>query len=298
METQASSPDITKAMTPFLRKSEDPYRLQSLDRAVAVLHTLEENDCPLSLSEVCQVMRIHKSTAHRLLMALERCNLVARTSDNHFYLGMKLYELGNRAIKQMDLSAKVNPYLKRLAMRLKETVHLGIMQRDCIVYLDKLDPNRRVCMSSKVGTHNPVYCTALGKAILAYLPEDVLESTISKIQFVRFTDKTLSTREELMHSLERIRRRGYAIDDEEIETGVRCIGAPIFDENNFPIAAISVSDLSIRIRVQNLHAIAMHLMQCSAEISAALCKYPRRRPQLIPVFAKERNARGLSSQMA
>ena len=247
-----------------------PYQLQSLDRAVAVLDLLGESDTPLALTDVCQIMGIHKSTAHRSLMVLERSALIERTHDNRFRLGLKLYELGNRAVEQIDLRARIRPHFRRLAAKLGETVHLGVLQKTSVIYLEKIEPNRRICMTSKTGSTNPVYCTSMGKAMLAYLPEEVLEQTISKIRFVPYTPKTICSREELLKSLERVRRRGYAIDDEEIETGVRCVGAPVFDDNHYPIAAVSISGPSARIRVQNLPSIAEHVMHCCEDISASL----------------------------
>lgn len=285
MKVRSNASNLNPELGTYPGGSVDPYRLQSLDRAVAVLQALGDSEVPLSLSQLCHIMAIHKSTAHRSLMALERSHLIERTRDNRYCLGMKLYELGSRAVEQADLRSRVSPYLRNLASRLRETVHLGILQGECVIYLDKLDPNRRVCKSSKIGTHNPVYCTALGKAILAFLPDEAVRATIARIQFVRFTEKTLASREDLIHSLERIRKRGYSIDDEEIEPGVRCVGAPVFDEKGLPIAAISVSDLSPRIRVQNLHAIAVQLMRCSAEISASLRSGPRKKGRIVPIFA-------------
>lgn len=254
-----------------------PYQLQSLDRAVAVLELLGESDGPLSLAEVCERMKVHKSTAHRSLMVLERSALIERTHDNRFRLGLKLYELGNRAVEQVDLRARIRPYFRRLASQLGETVHLGVLQKTSVIYLEKIEPNRRVCMSSKTGSSNPVYCTSMGKAILAFLPQDMLEQTVSKIKFVRYTAKTIGSSEELLKSLERIRRRGYAIDDEEIEAGVRCVGAPVFDDNHFPIAAVSISGPSSRIRVQNLPVVAEHLLRCCEDISSSLRIHRRKK---------------------
>lgn len=251
-------------------RTDGPYQLQSLDRAVAVLEQLSESDTPLTLSEICQIMGIHKSTAHRSLMVLERSALIERTYDNRFRLGLKLYELGNRAVEQVDLRSRIRPHFRRLGAQLGETVHLGVLQKASVIYLEKIEPNRRVCMTSKTGSTNPAYCTSMGKAMLAYLPEDDLEQAIAKIRFVRFTSKTISSREELLKSLERVRRRGYAIDDEEIEVGVRCVGAPVFDGNHYPVAAVSVSGPSARIRVQNLPAIAEHVMRCCQGISTSL----------------------------
>jgi len=255
---------------PAALRSDGPYQLHSLDRAVSVLEVLGQSDTPLSLSEICQRMSLHKSTAHRSLMVLERSTLIERTQDNRFRLGLKLYELGNRAVEQIDLRGRVQPFFRRLSAQVGETVHLSVLQKTSVVYLDKVEPNRRVCMSSKVGTSNPVYCTSMGKAMLAFQPEEIIEEIIAKIRFVRFTPKTLVTREALLKALERTRRRGYAIDDEEVEVGVRCVGVPIFNEHHRAIAAVSVSGPASRITVQSVPAIAEQLLSCSREISASL----------------------------
>lgn len=259
---------------------EGPYQLQSLARAVAVLEMLGESEVPLSLAEICQRMQIHKSTAHRSLMVLEKITLIERTQDNRFRLGLKLYELGNRAVEQIDLRARIRPYFWKLSAQLGETVHLGVLQKTKVVYLDKAEPNRRICMSSKTGSSNPVYCTSLGKAILAFLPQDTVDEIISQIRFVRLTPKTLTNRDDLLKSLERVRRRGFAVDDEEIEMGVRCIGAPIFDENHMPIAALSMSGPTARIRPQNAPVIAERLIRCCSEVSSSLRLHRKKRPHI------------------
>lgn len=266
-----------------------PYQLQSLDRAVAVLELLAESDTPLALADICDLMKVHKSTAHRSLMVLERSALIERTLDNRFRLGLKLYELGNRAVEQIDLRARIRPHFRRLATQLGETVHLGVLQKNSVIYLEKIEPNRRICMSSRTGSSNPAYCTSMGKAMLAFLPEDLLEQTIAKTKFVRYTPKTIGSPEELLKSLARIRRRGYAIDDEEIEVGVRCVGAPVFDDNHFPIAAVSISGPSARIRVQNLPAIAEHLLRCCEDISSSLRIHRRKKSRATSLLLSSRS---------
>lgn len=251
-------------------KHVDPYQLQSIDRVVALLDMLSESESPLSLAEICTRMGLHKSTAHRSLIVLERTSMIERTAEGRFRLGLKLYELGNRAVEQIDLRERVQPFFRRLAMEVGETVHLSVLQKTRVVYLDKVEPNRRVCMTSKSGTSNPVYCTSMGKAMLAFLPDELREETINKIRYTRFTPKTLCTREALLKSLERVKKRGFAIDDEEIELGVRCVGAPIFDKNRYPIAAVSVSGPASRITVQSVPGIAERLVRCCNEISRSL----------------------------
>jgi DNA-binding IclR family transcriptional regulator len=284
--TASLSTSFATPLSEAVSRTDGPYQLHSLDRAVSVLETLSESDVPLSLAEICQRMSLHKSTAHRSLMVLERSALIERTLENRFRLGLRLYELGNRAVEQIDLRTRVHPFFRRLAMKVGETVHLSVLQKTSVVYLDKVEPNRRVCMSSKTGTSNPVYCTSMGKAMLAFQSDETIEQIIAKIRFVRYTRKTLCSREALLKALERVRRRGYAIDDEEIELGVRCIGAPIFDDNHRAIAAVSVSGPSSRITAQSVPGIAEHLLRCCREISASLGLHTKKRPHLMSPFLR------------
>lgn len=277
----------TELREPMHGRSADPYQLQSLDRAVAVLELLGESEGPLGLADVCDRMSLHKSTAHRALMVLERCGLIERTPENRFRLGLKLYELGSRAVEQIDLRARVHPWFRRLSAQVGETVHLGVLQKTSVVYLDKIEPNnRRVWLASRIGASNPVYCTAMGKAMLAFLPEEATTDIIGRIRFTRFTHRTLCTTEALMRSLERVRRRGYAIDDEEVEEGVRCIGAPILNEGGRPVAAVSISGPTSRITQQSVPGIAEHLMRCCREISGSLGMRERRRVEAPSPFLR------------
>ena len=284
--TASLSTSFATPLSESVANADGPYQLHSLDRAVSVLEVLGESDVPVSLAEICQRMNLHKSTAHRSLMVLERSGLIERTQENRFRLGLKLYELGNRAVEQIDLRARVHPFFRRLSTQVGETVHLSVLQKTRVVYLDKVEPNRRVCMSSKIGTSNPVYCTAMGKAMLAFQPEDVAEQILAKIRFVCYTRKTLCSRETLVKSLERVRRRGYAIDDEEIEIGVRCVGAPIFNEDHRAIAAVSVSGPSSRITAQSVPGIAEHLLRCCCDISACLGMHAKKKPHPTSPFLR------------
>jgi DNA-binding IclR family transcriptional regulator len=246
------------------------YKLQSLDRAVSVLELLGISDRPLSLAEICQSMDLHKSTAHRSLMVLERNALIERTRENRFHLGMKLHELGNRAIAQMDLRTRINPYLQRLSSDLGATVHLGVLRKTSVIYLDKLERSRTICLCSRAGNSNPVYCTSMGKALLAFQPLDAAERIIERIRYVRYTEKTICSREELLKALVRVYQVGYAIDNEEIEMGVRCVGVPIFSEDHKAMAAVSVSGPISRITMEKVPAIAQRLLRCSRDISASM----------------------------
>jgi DNA-binding IclR family transcriptional regulator len=134
--------------------------------------------------------------------------------------------------------------------------------------MDKIEPSRSVRMITRVGASNPLHCTSVGKAILAFLPEERIADILRRIRYERFTSRTIATAEALRVEIEKTRRRGYAVDDEELEEGLRCIAVPLLDAQRQPIAAVSVSGPSFRVTAQKLPLIANHLLQCVRGISA------------------------------
>ncbi|MFZ1084761.1 MAG: IclR family transcriptional regulator [Terracidiphilus sp.] len=243
------------------------YKVQALDRAFAVLDLLGESDTPLGLAQVALSLQLHKSTAHRFLMVLERHRMVERTVSGKFRLGLRLFDLGNRAIEQYDLRDRAQPHLRRLVAETEETAHLCILEGAHVIYIDKIEPARSVRMITRIGASNPVHCTSVGKAMLAFLPEDRLNELLARTRFERFTHRTIATVEALRAEIEKTRRRGYAVDDEEFEEGLRCIAVPILDAQRLPVAAVSVSGPSFRVTAQKLPSIANHLLQCVRGIS-------------------------------
>jgi DNA-binding IclR family transcriptional regulator len=136
-----------------------------------------------------------------------------------------------------------------------------------VIYIDKIEPTRSVRMITRVGASNPVHCTSVGKAILAFLPEERLNDVLHRTRFERFTHRTITTAEALRVEIEKTRRRGYAVDDEELEEGLRCIAVPVLDAQRLPVAAVSVSGPSFRVTAQKLPSIANHLLHCVRGIS-------------------------------
>lgn len=243
------------------------YKVQALDRAFAVLDLLSESETPLGLAQVASSLQLHKSTAHRFLMVLEHHRMVERTSSGKFRLGLRLFDYGNRAIEQYDLRDRAQPHLRRLVAETEETAHLCVLESARVIYLDKIEPTRSVRMITRIGASNPIHCTSVGKAILAFLPEERAAEVLRRIRFERFTNRTLLTVEALRTEMEKTRRRGYAVDDEEFEEGLRCIAVPLLDAQRQPVAAVSISGPSFRVTAQKLPSIANHLLQCVRGIS-------------------------------
>jgi len=242
-----------------------------LDRALAILDILSAEGPDLSLGEISQRLELHKSTAHRLTMVLERHKLIERNSvSGRYRLGLKLFELGTRAISHLDLRERARPVLDRLVLETSETVHLGILDDTEVVYLDKVEPARSVRMASSVGRRNPAYCTAMGKSILAYLPDEKVEAIVRKHGLKAMTANTITSFLELKAELVAIRGRGYSVDDEEIEEGVRCVGCVVRDFSGGAVAAISVSGPAFRLTREKLKSISRPVIAAAGALSAEL----------------------------
>lgn len=257
------------------RYAESPYQIQVLDRALALLEALSHQGPDLTLAQISERLKLHKSTAHRLIMVLERHKLIEKNSNTGKYrLGLKLFELGTKAIGQLDLRERTRPFLERAVRETGETGHLCVYDDGEVVYLDKIEPSRSVRLTSSVGRRNPAYCTAVGKAIMAYLPEAQVEEAVRKHGLDQLTRKTITSMLDLRADLAKVRSLGYAIDDEEHEEGVLCVGAPVWSVGEYPIAAISVSGPIFRLSHEKVPAVAESIMTIAKALSHELGMRP------------------------
>ena len=171
-------------------------------------------------------------------------------------------DFGSRAIEQYDLRDRAQFHLKTLVSEVEETAHLCILEKTHMVYIDKQEPERTIRMISRVGASSPIHCTAVGKAILATMPRARVEELLQALPLEKCTRRTMTSREALLKELDRTSRRGYAVDDEEREEGVRCAGMAILDGRGEAIAAVSISGPSFRVTMQKIPFIAGKLMTC------------------------------------
>lgn len=253
------------------RQNKSPYQIQVLDRALAVLRALSQEGPDLSLAQISTLLRLHKSTAHRLIMVLEGHKLIERNFKAGTYrLGMKLFELGTRAVSQLDLRERARPILERLVRETDETVHLCIYDHGEVVYVDKVEPARSVRLASTVGRRHPAFCTAVGKAMMALMREEKVETAVQKHGLHPLTPKTIGSLGELKTELARVRKLGYAIDDEENEEGVSCVGAAVRGPSGEVVAAISVSGPSFRLPATKIPVVAKSVMGAANRLSEEL----------------------------
>lgn len=260
-------------MSPVQTGNPSLYRVQVLDRALAILDALARLREDASLAEVAAAVKLHKSSVHRLLMSLEKHRLVDRDPQSgRFRLGLRLFDLGTLAVARFNVRDRARPHLERLMYNSHETVHLCVLENGEVLYLDKIEPDRTVRLSSTIGHRNAAHCTAVGKAMLAWLTEAEVDAILRQHGLRRCTARTIVTPAELKEELREVRKNGYAVDDEEHEEGVRCVAAAVKDHSGRPVAAMSVSAPSFRLPVPKVAGVAALVVEAAHALSLE-CSY-------------------------
>ena len=216
------------------------YVVDAAAKALSLLDAFSGSEPTLSLSDLIRRTGLPRATAFRLLATLEQCGYVVKDGAG-YSLGFKLFVLGNIVADGLDLRRQARPHLTKLRDVSGETVQLAVLENWQVVHLDRAMSTHAVAyMVSHAGAVLPAPCTALGKALLAFQDEDLVYAWAQMQELRRLTPNTITTPDALLAELRRIRARGFSIDDEERELGVRCIGAPVFDRDGQAIAAISL----------------------------------------------------------
>jgi DNA-binding IclR family transcriptional regulator len=265
------SEKISDKSKPHKKASRSLYRIQVLDRAVSILKAFTFERCELSVSEVGAATGLHKSTAHRILTVLEQNGMIEKNVETvKYHLGIQLFTLGHKAIARLNLRDIARPHLKTLMEETRETVHLALLVDSQIISVEKVEGPHALHMPSRVGRYIPAHSTALGKAVLSCLEVGQVNRIIKNDPFRRFTPNTVRGMQQLIKELEVTRKRGYAIDDEETEVGLRCVAAPIRDCTGEMIYAISVSGPSPRLVPKRIPLVAKLVVKGAAAISSKL----------------------------
>lgn len=243
--------------------------VQSIDRLFSIMELLSTNPRGMSLTEICKETKLPKGTTFRMLSVLIAHGYAAQDIDTkHYRLTMRLFEIGSRVADSTNILSLARPYLEYLSRASGEAVHLVTRVNDDVVYLYKEEAsNSIVRIASFVGLRNPMYCTGVGKSILAFLSDDEFDAIWSRTRPVQFTANTITSYNLMKSELNLIRRRGYAVDNEEHEAGVRCIAAPILDFNRIPVAAISLTAPAERLGDAEIARFAPMVMEAAGNIS-------------------------------
>ena len=252
--------------------------LRSVANALKLLETFDNNNFKLSVTELSRKLGLAKSTVSRLLTTLSARGYITQNPETQKYsLGMKVFEVGSVVVSQLTPRETALPFLEHLMERTQETVHLGVMDGDEVVYIEKIESAQALAMYSKIGRRAPLYATSLGKALLAFEPMERIEA-FSSGEFKSFTPNTIVERKTLLADLSAVRERGYALDDEEFTVGLKCIAAPVRNYMGKVVASVGVGGPTLRLNEQTIPAMIAAVQEITGEISARLGYLERNKP--------------------
>jgi DNA-binding IclR family transcriptional regulator len=239
---------------------------ETVKRALSILDLLAEK--PMLGSEVARGLKVHQSTAHRLLASLLEAGFVRRDGSKRYHLGSAILRLSNAVLEGTDLRNVARPHMITLRDSIRETVHLGVLEGSSVFYIEKVDSTQPITiMYSRVGRSAPLHCTAVAKAILASIDTELVEESCRGIEFTKYTENTHETLSSLMLDLEEVRERGWAADRQEHEIGIHCIAAPVKSASGAAIGAISVAAVSSRLGWEDFEARAPEIVETAQCVS-------------------------------
>jgi DNA-binding IclR family transcriptional regulator len=241
-----------------------------ISKVLMILEALQGSSAGLGLKAICDITGIHKSTAHRFLKHLELERYLIRTEGGAYLIGPRLSQMSARGNQGATLQAVARPILWELWKSTQETVNLAVLDQGTVLYVDVIESPHEFRLSSRVGTRRSLHVTALGKALAAFLPPEVGDSILSTITFQQATAKTIMNLLQFRQELEKIRRQGFAVDDEEAVQGARCVSAPILNSDREPIAAVSVSGPVTRVSRDQVAVLAEAVCGAARAISVAM----------------------------
>ena len=229
------------------KREKKSYVIQSVTNAFNLLEEFKEDRDELGVTELSKRLGLHKNNVFRLLATLESKGYIEQNKATENYrLGVKSLELGQTFIKQLGLVRQAKPFLREIVEKCNEMAYVGTIRQNSVIYLDVEEAIQMVKVDNRVGWRLPIHCTAIGKVQVAYSSEEELEKLGILDHMESFTANTIVDRGEFLKHLKAVAKQGYALDNEEYNLGVRCVGVPLRDYTGRVVAGISVSGPSFR----------------------------------------------------
>ncbi|MEA3311435.1 MAG: IclR family transcriptional regulator [candidate division WOR-3 bacterium] len=214
-----------------------------LEKGLRLLEELAESADGLTAVELAERIGVHKTSVYRYINSLLDMGYIQNDNDSRYHLGNKILELGSQKLRRMPLRETAHPFLIKLNEETQKTVHLCVLDRQDVVYIDKIESHRTLPIMSRIGSRAPAYCTGVGKALLSGLPTDQVVSLLREMTLERRTPNTITDPMKLLEEIKLTAERGYAIDNGEHEAGIKCLAAPVRGYGGDVIGAISITGL-------------------------------------------------------
>ena len=256
-----------------LIESEGKYFfIRSFAKGMNVLELLSDNEF-LTVAQVARLMNINRASSHRFLSTLKELGYADKDDNSRYFLTSKVIALGMKVLDRFEIRKIARPFLQELSAKFNETINLGYFDGEEVLTIDKIDSTEILRMDAGIGGGEPAYCTSLGKAILAFLPDMQLQEYLQATEIASFTPNTVVSKDKLMQELMQIKENGYSIDDEELSVGLRCVGAPLFNHSGQALYAISLSGPSIRMGSKRIEDMQRVLKKICQKLSGKMGDY-------------------------
>lgn len=245
------------------------YQIKLLDKSLDVLENFYKKDCPLTITELSEILKTYPSTIHRILETLKYRGYIEQDPvSKKYFLGLKLVELGKYKMNKLDLVKVAYPFLRKLVNQFNENAYLGVYSDEKVLYLEKVESTHLITMSTHIGKTAPLHCTALGKILLTSISKEEINKILSKGKLKRFTEKTITNKKLLKAEINKVKKQGFAFDLGEYEKDACCVAASILNYQGKILGAISVSLPYYRLDSKTkLNNIKEALIQKGKEIS-------------------------------
>jgi DNA-binding IclR family transcriptional regulator len=250
--------------------SSNKYNVPALEKAIAIIETLSEHDSPLGVSELCKLVDIPKTSVFFILNTLDKHQYLSKTEDGKYKLGNKFINIGLGILNKIEIREVAKPYMEKLLLETGFTVHLAVLDNGEAMYVEKVEKRGFVKFSTYIGQRLPIHASGVGKSLAAHIPTEELDAIIQLKGLPEKTENTITNPHELKAELAKIRTLGYAVEDEEGESGIRCIGVPILDHENMPIASVSVTALRADLPIHDIPIVGEKVKQAALNISTRL----------------------------
>jgi IclR family KDG regulon transcriptional repressor len=245
--------------------------VQSVERTLSIIEVLSEYEDGLGLTEISEKVALHKSTVHRLLYTLMVKGYVHQNEEtNKYKLTLKLFEIGSKKVEKMNIVTAARPLLQELMEKTNEVIHLVVREGTEIVYIAKVESQNPIRMYSRIGKRSQVYCTAVGKSMLAHMSEEEVLSIWKNSHIDKLTEYTITDFDKFKEVLSTVKEKGYAIDEQENEIGIRCTAASILDYKGEVCGAISISGSIISFKEDKVEEFSKLIIEYAGKISREL----------------------------
>lgn len=248
-------------------------KVRSVERALNIIEALNRDE-EMGITDLSKELNLNKATIYRLVTTLRLQGYVEQGKGDKYKLTFKLFELGSKIVNRLGIHKTASPYLEELAAATKETVNIAALEGNNVYYLDRIESREPLRLGMDIGSRFPAHCTALGRILLAYLEpveiNDLLLKAGREGQIQQYTSNTLTDVGLIKKELQKIRRQGYAIETEQYLSGIRCIGAPIFNHIGKVVAAVSVAGPIVRVTDEFAREVIPSLKKTASNISLRL----------------------------